>query len=115
MGTRNGVRTKKQPATDEILSYPEVVERYRDQWILMEVTGWGEHHDPIGRVLAHSSRRGYVDRVFMKLPRPSELPPDAPKKVYYVFQAYPRIRTLEGMREVLARLAEEEDNRARRH
>ena len=114
MATRNGIREKKQPVPDEILTYAEVVERYRDQWILMEVTGWGEHHDPIGRVLAHSKRRSNVDRVLMKLPRPSELPPGEPRKVYYVFQAYTRVRTLEGMREVLARLAEEEDSRARR-
>jgi hypothetical protein len=89
MGAQNGIRKQRRYLPARILTYPEVVEQYRDERVLMEVTGRGKHHDPIGRVLAHSRRKGNVSRVLAKLPRASGPPADTPRNPYYAFQAYP--------------------------
>ena len=71
----------------------ETIALYRDEWILMKVSGFDEDGWPErGLVLAHSPHRGDISKALAKEPPRSERPPDAPYEPYYIYNAFPRGR-----------------------
>jgi hypothetical protein len=71
----------------------EVIARCRDQWILMRVTGFDDRHNPArGIVLAHSFRRAEISRALAQEPLPAAAASDAPRPMYAIFRAFPRIQ-----------------------
>ena len=94
-------------APPESLSIDDVISRYAGQRVVVKVTAWGEGRIPShGRVVAHGTEKD-IRRALRTLPRAES--PDTP---YYVFSAYPRIRSVEEWRAVLARAGEEGELRA---
>ena len=88
------------------MTFDETVESFADEWILMLVTDFDEDHIPArGRVLAHSRSRTQISKVLARQPRPSQVPVEAGNGPYYIFVAYPRIRSGEELRQVLERAA----------
>ena len=103
------------------LTVDEVTEIYRDEWILMKVSAFDERNFPWkGCILAHSPRRGDITAALSKEPPRTKRPPDARNQLYYVFRAFPRIRSgpeyERGMGELFAQLVQAGGAlRARRH
>lgn len=83
----------------------EVAEAYPEQWILMRVTGQNEHQMPWrGHILAASPDERNVTAALGREPRPSSLPPGAPRPHYYVFQAYPHVFEGEALQTLMSKL-----------
>jgi hypothetical protein len=103
-------RPTKSQGPAEPLPLDEVIARYTDKWILLRITAYDEQHVPSeGHVVAHGSR-GRVGRVFSELAaNPEKWDPP-----YYIFSAYPRIRTGEGFRAAIDEIARQVDSGARK-
>lgn len=85
-------RTPAEPPVERTVD--ETIALYRGQWILMKVTGFYQDGWPErGWILAHSLRRGDISKALAKEPPRSDRPPDAPYGPYYIFRAFPRIRS----------------------
>jgi hypothetical protein len=83
----------------------EVIELCRDQWILMRVTGFDDHHRPAkGFVLAHSFRRAEISRAFALEPRPPESSSGEPRRPYSIFRAFQRLDTRAELERLFADL-----------
>lgn len=97
-------RKPKQEAP--ILSIDEVIELYRDKWVLLRVTEFDERRQPVaGQVVAVSkTERGVCGRM-AKLD--AEVGGWAPGS-YYIFNAFPRIRisSMAQLREMLQAAAD---------
>lgn len=112
-------RAKKEPSDGEAMPEPsrsidDVIATFKDEWILLRITALDENHAPAqGQVLAHSPSRKAISRRLAKEPKPSELPPGAARPSYYIFHAHQRIRTREGLTEVLERFNREESDKIR--
>ena len=85
------------------ISVDEAIALYEGEWILMRVTALDQDHIPArGHILVHSRSHARVCKELAKLP-PASQEPDAH---YYVFQAYPYLRTGAEMRQALERARE---------
>ena len=85
---------ESDPTTAEFMSIEDAIARYRDEWVLMYVVEWDEHHLPqSGHVLAHSPKRDDLTAVLAKQPPPSWVPSSGVKGTYYPFYAVPRVRS----------------------
>lgn len=98
MGSKRG--PKEDPP---VLSLDEIIELPRDKWVLMKVTEVDEWHEPVaGRVVASGSERT-VWRKFEKLHAQGGGRLDGS---YYLFNAFPRIRSGEAWGEILSAAAD---------
>lgn len=87
---------------EEILSLDEVVARHTDRWVLLRVTSFDEHHQPAaGQVVAVADSDRVVWQTLTKLDAKNG--GRAPGS-YYVFNAFPRITTGDGWRNVIERI-----------
>ncbi|HEY7033378.1 MAG TPA: hypothetical protein VH482_18705 [Thermomicrobiales bacterium] len=78
---------------DRDYTVDEVIALCRDQWILMRVTGFDDRHRPErGFVLAHSFRRAEISRALAQEPPPAAAASDAPRPMYAIFRAFPRVQ-----------------------
>ncbi|HEY7062689.1 MAG TPA: hypothetical protein VII06_14510 [Chloroflexota bacterium] len=86
----------------------EVIARYPGDWVLLQVTGHDEDGIPSeGRVVRHwPDTRANDSRISRALSDILEAEAPAENR-YYLFQAYPRIRSGEAFREALAQVAED--------
>lgn len=85
-----------------ILSVNETAAQYTGEWILMKVTEYDEHQHPSrGEIIAHSPRRARISKAFAKEPPRAQIPPGT---LYYIYQAYPRIKTFEEWSTLIDRL-----------
>jgi hypothetical protein len=91
-----------EPTTEYTVE--EVIERCRDEWVLMQVTGLDDRHRPArGVVLAHSFVRADISwRLAEEPPRNNQ--PDAVNRPYYIFRALPRIETRAELERAIAEL-----------
>jgi len=77
----------------EIIDVEEAIARYEGEWVLMHIMESDENWEPVrGVVLAHSRSRDDMSVVLARQPLRSTLPPDAPYRPYYTFNAFPRLR-----------------------
>jgi hypothetical protein len=79
------------PADAPEMTVNEDIARYRDERILMEVTGFDDEGWPeCGYLIPHSPRRSDISRALAREPRPSLRPPGAPYQPFHMFNAFPR-------------------------
>lgn len=98
MGSKRG--PKQEPS---ILSLDEANELYGDKWVLMKVTDFDDRHDPIaGHVVTSGSERA-VWRKFERLHAQRE---GGSLASYYIFKAFPRVRSGEDWGEILREAAD---------
>lgn len=81
---------RKGGATPELLSVVEAKNRFRGKWVLMQVTAFNEHENPVeGKILSSSGSRKHISEVLAGLPSPSQqTPPEGP---YFIFHAPPHL------------------------
>src|SRR5262249_50521995 len=85
--------TATEQSTGTLMSVNEAIARFRGEWVLLKVTEYDEDYWPSrGYMIAHSPDR---DAISEAIPLRSQEPtmPDAPRQPYYVFLAYPRVRS----------------------
>lgn len=81
--------------TGTLMTVKEAIARFHGEWVLMKVTEYDEDHWPSeGYMIAHSPDRGDISAAVALEPPRGTLPPDTPRRPYYVFLAYPRARSL---------------------
>jgi hypothetical protein len=94
----------------EVLSLPEIHERFAGQQVLVRVTAWDTNNSPShGELIAHGTAK-IVNKALKAVPRSGN--PDYP---YYVFTAFPSVPSTEEWRAILARAAEVGLPGTRRH
>lgn len=92
------------------LPLDEVIRRYDGRWVLLKVAGFDEDHVPSsGHVIAHGTNK-HIHAVMRTIISESGGLTDP----YYLFAAYPRIRSGAGLQAALEVAAKEGDARARR-
>ena len=90
------------------LSFDEVIRCHLGQWVLLRVTAFDDSHIPSrGEVVAHGPEKR-VRKVLESLGGDRWNPP------YYIFCAYPRVRSGEALRAAIAEAARQGDAGARR-
>jgi hypothetical protein len=100
----DSVNTATEPPE---MTVNEVAEAYPEQWVLMRVTRENEYRAPWrGHILAVSPERKRISEALGREPKPSSLPPDEPRPLYYVFQAYPHFYGGEALQALLAQWRE---------
>ena len=90
-----------------IWSVDEATAAYPREWILMQITGEDENKHPShGHVIAH----GFDEELITsKLVERARTPCDEPGGPYYIFAAYPRVRTGEELRRAIEGLSRDDD------
>lgn len=87
-------RGQRERSSGKLMTVADAIDRFRDEWVLMKVTEKDEHHWPTkGYVLAHSRDETEVTTALAAEPMPEARPPDEQTPPYYVFNAYPRLRS----------------------
>ena len=108
-GKRPSSRDVASNRAPERLSIDEASARYAGRWVLMLISEFDVANSPAaGVVIAHGADKE-MHRALKTLPAP-----DDPERPYYLFSAYPRIRSGAAWREVLAQVAAEGDVRVPR-
>lgn len=89
----------------ETLTLEEIVERYRDKWILLRVTELDDRHEPTaGQIVAVSDRHHVV---WNKLAKMQDQRGGKQPGSYYVFQAFPRIHSGAAWKAILESAAQQ--------
>jgi hypothetical protein len=87
-------RRQVEQSAGELMSVDEAIERFRDEWVLMRVIEYDEHHWPAkGYVLAHSRDEAQVTAALAGESSPAAPSSGERTEPYYVFNAYPRVRS----------------------
>jgi uncharacterized protein (DUF2336 family) len=77
-----------------LMTVDDAIARFRGDWVLMKVTDHDDAHWPTqGYVLAHSADRAAISAALALEPPRSSVAPGAATQPYYVFRAYPRLRS----------------------
>ena len=99
---------ERRGTTGPALSLDEVIARYPGDWILLQVTSHDEDRIPsAGHIVGRWADTPANDRrISLALSAVLEAAGE-PDEQYYLFQAYPRIRTGEAMRQALAGAGED--------
>ena len=92
------------PAADrQELSFDEAIALYYGEWVLMKITEFNEHHEPVkGFLIAHSPKRGDVSVALAAEPLRVE---GSPYQPYYTFNAFPRVHVGETFNQAVERFA----------
>ena len=98
------------PRDSEDLPLEEVIRRSDGRWVLLRVTDFDEDHVPSrGHVIAHGTNKHVHAAIRTILSEGGGL-----TDPYYLFAAYPRVRSGAGLKAAIEVAAKEGDARARR-
>ena len=99
------------------IAFDEAIARYYGEWVLMKITEFNEHHEPVkGYLIAHSPRRGDLSEALKTEPPKVK---GSPYQPYYPFKAFPRTHVGETLEQAFDRFtaqraAARQDRRAER-
>jgi hypothetical protein len=97
--------SEAEQSAGTLMTMNEAIARFHGEWVLMKVTEYDADHWPSkGYVIAHSPKREGISEALALEPPRGLLPPDAPRLRYYVFLAYPRVRSGPEYRAAAAKL-----------